>query len=88
MLTFEAAIYLLCIFTSALCAWLLITAFVRRRQSLLLWSALCFSLLTLNSLLVFTDLIILPEFDLSLARSLSALAAGILLLGGFIWGME
>jgi Family of unknown function (DUF5985) len=88
MLTFEAVIYLLCVFTSAVCAWLLVSAYLRRRQGLLLWSALCFSLLTLNNLLVFTDLIVLPQVDLSLARSLTALAAGIVMLGSFIWGME
>jgi hypothetical protein len=88
MLTLEAVIYLLCVFTSALCAWLLIRGFHRQRQSLLLWSALCFSLLAVNNLLVFADLVILPQIDLSLARSLTALAAGLLLLCGFIWGME
>ena len=88
MLTFEAAIYLLCVFTSAVCAWLLIAAYLRRRQALLLWSAVCFSLLAVNNLLVFADLILLPQVDLSLARSLTALAAGVVMLGSFIWGME
>lgn len=88
MLTVEAMIYLLCIFTSLVCTWLLATAFLRHRQSLLLWSALCFSLLAVNNLLLFTDLILLPDVDLSLERSLTALAAGILLLFGFIWGMD
>ena len=88
MLTFEAIVYLLCVLTSSLCAWLLITAFVRRRESLLVWSGLCFSLLAVNNMLVFMDLVVLPQIDLSLARSLTALAAGILLLCGFIWGME
>lgn len=88
MLTVEAMIYLLCIFTSLVCTWLLSTAFLRHRQSLLLWSALCFSLLAVNNLLLFTDLILLPDVDLSLERSLTALAAGILLLFGFIWGMD
>ena len=88
MLTFEAVIYLLCVFTSVICAWLLVSAYLRRRQSLLLWSAVCFSLLAANNLLVFADLILLPGFDLSVLRSLTALAAGIVMLGSFIWGME
>ena len=88
MLTLEAFIYLLCIATSALCAWLLLAAFRRSRQSLLLWSALCFGLLTVNNVLVFSDLILLPTVDLSAARAFTALAAGVLLLCGFIWGME
>lgn len=88
MLTVEAIIYLLCIFTSSLCAWLLIRAYIRSRQSLLLWSSICFSLLTANNLLVFADIVLLPNIDLSLARSLTALAAGTALLCSFIWGME
>ena len=88
MLTIEAFIYLLCIATSGTCAWLLISAYRRTRQSLLLWSALCFSLLTVNNLLVYADIIILPQVDLSLVRLATALAAGALMLGGFIWGME
>jgi len=88
MLTFEALIYLLCVVTSVVCAWLLISAFVRRRQGLLLWSAVCFSLLAVNNLLVFADLVLLPQVDLSLPRSLTALAGGIVMLGSFIWGME
>ena len=88
MITFEAAIYLLCLFTSVVCAWLLIAGFYRRRQNLLLWSAVCFVLLAANNLLVFADIVILPEIDLALARSLTALAAGVVLLGSFIWGME
>ena len=88
MLTVEAIIYLGCIATSLLCAWLLTAAYRRHRQSLLLWSAICFSLLTVNNLLVFVDLIMLPQIDLSVLRSLTALAAGAVLLCGFIWGME
>lgn len=88
MLTAEAFIYLLCIATSALCAWLLIAAFLRTRQGLLLWSAVCFCLLTVNNLLVFVDLILLPQIDLSLERSLTLLVAGGVMLYGFIRGME
>jgi Family of unknown function (DUF5985) len=88
MLTFEAVIYLLCMFTSLLCAWLLLKAFLSNRQSLLLWSSLCFGLLAANNILVFVDIILLPDVDLSMARALTALAAGVVMLGGFIWGME
>lgn len=87
-MTFEAVIYLLCVFTSSLCAWLLITAFRRDRDTLLLCSALCFALLIANNLLVFADIILLPQIDLTLARLLTALAAGLVLLCGIIWGME
>ena len=88
MLTFEATIYLLCLVTSSLCAWLLMTAFRRRKYNLLLWSGLCFCLLALNNLLVVVDLLLIPDVDLSLVRSLTALAAGSLMLYGFIWEIE
>jgi hypothetical protein len=88
MLTFEAIIYLLCLLTSSLCAWLLMAAFRRLGQKLLLWSGLCFCLLAFNNLLVFVDLVLLPETDLTPARALTALAAGCLLLYGFIWEVE
>lgn len=87
-MTVEAIIYLVCLLTSTLCAWLLFTAFKRHRQNLLLWSALCFGLLAVNNLLVLVDLVILPDIDLSPARSLTALAAGCVMLYGFIWEVE
>ena len=87
-MTFETVIYVLCLLTSSLSAWLLLAAFRRRRQKLLLWSSLCFGLLAVNNLLVITDLLVLPEIDLSPARSLTALAAGCVLLYGFIWEVE
>ena len=88
MLTFEAIIYFLCVLTGSLCAWLLMGAYRRQGQRLLMWSALSFCLLALNNLLVFIDLILLPDIDLSPGRSLTALAAGIVLLYGFIWEVE
>jgi hypothetical protein len=87
-MTIESTIYLLCVLMSCLCAWLLTTAFRRHRDTLLLSSALCFVLLAANNLLVFADLILLPHVDLGLARLLTALTAGVLLLCGIIWGME
>jgi hypothetical protein len=86
--TFEAIVYVLCLLTSTLSAGLLLNAFRRRRQNLLLWSALCFCLLAVNNLLVIIDLLLLPNIDLSLARSLTALAAGCVLLYGFVWEVE
>jgi hypothetical protein len=88
MLTLEAIIYFLCVLTSSLCAWLLMAAYRPQRQKLLMWSALAFCLLALNNFLVFIDLILLPDTDLSPARALTALAAGLVLLYGFIWEVE
>lgn len=87
-MTFETIVYILCLLTSSLCAWQLVSKFRARRQKLLLWSGICFCLLALNNLLVIVDLVLLPEVDLSLWRSLSALLAGCVLLYGFIWEVE
>lgn len=85
---FEAAVYLLCFLTSGLCAYLLVGAFSRQRQRLLLWSAICFCLLALNNLLVFVDIVLLPDIDLTWARSLTALLGVSVLIFGFIWEIE
>jgi hypothetical protein len=79
-----ATVYLLCLLTSAACAWLLVRSYLKSRTKLLLWSAACFVMLALNNLFVVADVIILPSFDLALLRSLSALAGVGLLLYGFV----
>jgi hypothetical protein len=87
-ISFEAIVYILCFASSALCFCLLLRAFQRRRERLLLWSSLCFSLLAVNNLLVFVDIILLPQVDLLPLRQLTALGAVALLLYGFIWEIE
>jgi hypothetical protein len=82
---FEAAVYVLCFVTSATCAGLLLSSYLRHRQRLLLWSALCFCMLAVNSFLVFIDLILLPAIDLLPLRQLTTLLAVSLLLYAFIW---
>jgi len=87
-MSYEAVVYLLCFFTSALCGYLLVAGYARRRERLLLWSATCFCLLAVNNLLVFVDIILLPDVDLTLPRSLTALAAVGILIYGFIWEID
>jgi hypothetical protein len=88
MPTLQAAIYILCLLTSLSCAWLLVRSYGRSRARLLLWSALCFSLLAVNNLLVVIDLLVLPSVDLVPFRHIAALAAVSTLLVGFIWEVE
>lgn len=85
---FPTAVYLLCFLTSSACAWLLARAFRRSGARLLLWSALCFTLLAANNLVVAIDLIMLPEVNFSLLRILLALAAVSVLLFGLAWDVE
>jgi hypothetical protein len=84
----QAFIYLLCFATSLGCAGLLARSYARSRARLLLWTALCFSFLALNNLLVVFDLLILPGVDLRLWRQFAALLAVSVLLFGFVWEQE
>jgi hypothetical protein len=88
MTIWAPAVYLLCLLTSVVCAWLLIRGYQRNRTTLLLWSAACFALLALNNLLVVLDILVLPDIDLSLARTACNLAAVGTLVYGFIWELE
>jgi len=81
-------VYGLCFLTSTLCAVLLARSFARSGLRLLLWSALCFTLLGLNNLVVVIDMIVLPNLDLRLLRLILALGAILVLLFGFIWERE
>ena len=81
-------IYSLCLATSAACAALLVRSYRRSRQPLLLWSAIAFSLLALNNLVVVLDMVILTAIDFSLIRQGTSLAAVLVLIYGFIWEVD
>jgi hypothetical protein len=85
---FPAAVYILCFLTSSACAILLARNYGRTGARLLMWSALCFVLLGANNLLVVVDLLVLPDFNLSLLRLGLSLAAVVVLLFGFVWDLE
>ncbi|HEY0819076.1 MAG TPA: DUF5985 family protein [Rhizobacter sp.] len=76
--------YAACAITAALCAWLLLRAYLRSRFRLLLWGGLCFVGLTLNNVFVVLDKIVLPASDLSLVRLSLGLAALLVFLAGLI----
>jgi hypothetical protein len=82
------AVYILCALTSAACAVLLMRAWGRNRLKLLLYSGLCFGWLALNNLLLFVDLVLVPDMDLSLLRTLTSLAGAGTLLYGLIWDVS
>jgi hypothetical protein len=77
--------YALGVCTSLACAFLLIRSYRATRTPLLLWCSLCFVGLALNNVILFFDLFIVPEVDLDLWRSLTALVALVLMLIGLIW---
>jgi hypothetical protein len=78
-------VYVLCALTSAVCAVLLLRSYARSRVRLLLWVGLCFVGLALNNVLLFIDVRITPDVDLSLWRTLPALAGLLVLIYGLVW---
>ena len=81
-------VYLLCFLTSLTCAVLLGRSYARTTTRMLLWSALCFSMLALANLVVVLDMLVLPAVDLRLVRLTLSLAGISVLLFGFIWDQE
>ncbi|MCG3115461.1 MAG: DUF5985 family protein [Candidatus Manganitrophus sp. SA1] len=81
-----ATVYFLSAITSLACALMLFRGYLRSQTRLLLWSSLCFVGLTLNNFLLYIDLVIIPDSaDLSILRSIAALAGLMLLIYGLIW---
>ena len=78
-------IYGLCGLTSLLSAMLLWRSYLRSRYRLLLWSALCFTGLAVNNVLLVVDTQIVSGTDLRLIRDASGLAGISVLLFGLIW---
>lgn len=82
---FPATVYLLCLGTSAACAWLLGRSYARSGMRLLLWSCASFFLLAANNFVLVLDLLILPNLDLQIPRVALAVAAAAALIWGFVW---
>jgi hypothetical protein len=79
------AVYILCSLTSLACTVLLLRGYLRRQVRLLLWSSLCFFGLTISNVLLFVDLVVVPNIDLSIWRSLATLIALVVLIYGLVW---
>ena len=78
-------VYGLCALTSTVCAVLLLRGYRSTGARLLLWSGLCFLGLAVNNVILFVDMRVVPEMDLSLWRTFPALAGVALLLYGLVW---
>jgi len=78
-------VYALCALTSLACAVLLLRGYARNGVRLLLWSGLCFVGLALNNTILLVDLRVVPDIDLSVWRTLPALAGIVILLYGLVW---
>ena len=85
MEAFKLVLFLLAIVTSLACTILLFRGYVQTSLRILMWSALCFVCLTVNNVLLFVDLVLLPtSVDLTAARHATALVGMLFLLYGFI----
>jgi hypothetical protein len=81
-------VYIMCALTSALCAGLLWRSYRASGTPLLIWSALCFVGLAINNALLFIDLILVRDADLSIVRNATALVALSVLLYGLVTDTE
>jgi hypothetical protein len=79
------AVYALCAFTALACAAMLVRGYRRSGTRLLLWASLCFIALTVNNILLYVDLVVIPGTNLAALRSSIALAGLSVLLFGLVW---
>lgn len=81
-----AAVYVLCALTSLACAILLLRAYQVRGVRLLLWSGLAFVGFTFGNVMLVVDRVVVgPELDLGIWRSLPVLAGLVVLIYGMVW---
>lgn len=78
------AIYIACAITCAGCAWLLFRGYARGGPRLLLWSGLCFVALTIDNMILYVDLVLLPADDLFYYRTVTAAVGTVILLYGLV----
>jgi hypothetical protein len=78
-------VYLLSAATALACGFLLWRAWRRNGVRLLFWSALCFFGLCVDNVLLYVDLILVPDVYLYNAPSIAGLIGVSLLLFGLIW---
>lgn len=78
-------IYILCVLTSLTAMFLLLRSYRYNGSRLLLWSAIAFVAFALNNLLLFADIVLLPNVDLRPLRTVTAFAGVAILLYAFIW---
>jgi hypothetical protein len=77
-------VYILCALTSISCAVLLLNAYRKNGLRLLFWCAVGFVGFATNNSLLFIDLVLLPQKDLILMRTIPALVGMMVMIYGFI----
>jgi ABC-type iron transport system FetAB permease component len=77
-------VYILCGLTSIACAILLYRQYRFTKGRLLFWSTCCFLSLAVTNVLLYLDLVVFPNIDLSTVRNAITLAGMMMLLYGLI----
>jgi hypothetical protein len=85
---FGPTVYILCVLASLTAMFLLLRSYWQNGSRLLLWSALAFVAFALNNLLLFADIVLLPNVDLRPLRTLTAFIGVAVLLYAFIWEID
>lgn len=78
-------VYILCAATALVSAILLLRGALAGGGRLLLWSSLCFFAMTINNILLYANLVLLPDIDITLAARLVTMVGIVLLNVGLIW---
>lgn len=84
----EGAVYILCAITALGCCLLLFRSYQQKRVPLLLWCGLFFFALSCENVILFVDLILVPDVNLAIVRDSVALAGAAALLNGLIWEVK
>lgn len=77
-------VYILSAFLSMSCAILLLAGYKKNKFTLLFWSSIGFFGFALNNSLLFVDVILLPNTDLSIMRTVPALIGMIIMVFGLV----
>jgi hypothetical protein len=64
---------------------MLLRSYAKQRVRLLFWSGLCFVGLMIENIMLYVDVVVIPDVDLSLWRKLPGLVALAVLLYGLVW---
>jgi hypothetical protein len=78
-------VYILCAATSFLCAFMLLRGYARSGVRLLFWSGLCFVGLTFDNIVLYLDVIVIPQIDISALRRVPGFIGLVLLIFGLVW---
>jgi hypothetical protein len=78
-------VYVLCAATCLLCTLLLIRGYRQTGVPLLFWSGLCFFGLMIDNIMLYVDIVVVPDISLAIWRKLPGFVATVLLVFGLVW---